>query len=324
MKTRILASALILFVFGSTCGSFEVLVFQGTPAGDPVRWQTGLVPYSVHTGGTAGVSSNAVVKQYKKVIAVINKSAQSVSSTTDPRAQLANLFSFGGKTSSVVFGDGKNGVIFDKNFSISSFVLAIQRLRGSAVTTISEGDLIFNDKEYDWTKGATNIAGKKFNVFTVMLHEMGHGAGLGHTAVKDAVMYFQFQKDVKTFHPDDSAGTKFIYQGQSAGSLPTLITPIDQSTHSFSSLGQAANALTFRWKGSAAAATYTVVFAADSAFTKNVLRMKAPGEALYLKGKKLNKVKKIQNASATQQIFWRVEETGASVKKSDTFTFQVD
>ena len=322
---RFTLSFLVFFLCTTICSGFEVIVSNGTPAGTPLHWNSARFPvgYSVHNDGTAGVSSNVVSTIYKQVIKVIN-------------SQSPLKFKLDGKTSSVGSFDGRNGVVFDKNFQFGSFVLAIQRyiISSAAPNDFNEGDLIFNDKDYNWTKGATNINNDIYNIFSVMLHEMGHGTGLNHTAVKQAVMFFQYQNDVKKLHPDDEQGIKFIYQNPVSGNLPTLITPIDKTVHTFSTIGQAASVLTFRWESSksataiasqSAASTYTLVFAADSGFTKNVTRFNASSkEAFLLKGAKLNKLKKIQAASATKEIFWRVEEkNGTQTLKSGVFSFKI-
>ena len=315
---------IVLLCVATTSSAFEVIVFNGSPAGTPYRWNSSTFPvgYSIHSGGTQGASASAVSTKFNNVIGIINNQSP---------LKFKNL----GTTSSVQGGDRLNGVIFDKNFTYGSFLLAIQRLGSSSLTpnNFTEGDLVFNDKDYNWTLNASNVNNKTYNIFTVMLHEMGHGAGLNHTAIKTAVMFFQFQKDVTTLALDDKTGIKYIYRNPAAGTLPKLVTPITNSIHSFSSVGQAASVLTFRWYKSQfatavneqAATTFTLVFAADSAFTKSVTRYSAFEKQAYLiSGTKLSKLKTIQSASATKEVFWRVEEkNGTQVLKSATFRFKI-
>src|SRR5687767_2099673 len=71
---RILLFFCILGIATSGFG-FETLVFTGgNPAGSPYRWGTSQIPvgYSIHSGGTAGVSASSVGSQFNKVIGIIN------------------------------------------------------------------------------------------------------------------------------------------------------------------------------------------------------------------------------------------------------------
>ena len=321
-------STLFLFLaylcMAATTFGFEVIVINGTAAGTPTRWGSSQFPvgYSIHNAGTQGVSASAVGTQFSRVIGIINNQSP---------LKFKNL----GTTTSVVGGDRLNGVIFDKNFTYGSFLLAIQRLGSSSLTPnqFTEGDLVFNDKDYNWTVNASSINNKTYNVFSVMMHEMGHGSGLNHSAIKTAVMFFQFQKDVTGLALDDKTGIKYVYKNPPPGTLPKLVTPINNSIHTFSTVGQAARVLTFRWRKSQFAtsarlqvpSTYTLVFAADSAFTKSVTRYSASDKLAYLiSGTKLARVQNIQAASATKEVFWRVEEkNGTQILKSATFRFKI-
>ena len=314
---------LIVLFFASTTSGFEVIVLGGgSPANPPSHWNKTKFPvgYSIHNGGTQGISASAVGTQFNKVIGIINNQSP---------LKFKNL----GTTANVVSGDRLNGVIFDRNFVFGSFLLAVQRLGASSalLTEFTEGDLIFNDKDYNWTLNATNINNDTYNVFTVMLHEMGHGAGLNHTLLKNAVMFYQFQKDVTTLALDDKTGIKFIYKNPTEGTLPKLITPINQSQHSLSSVSATAKFITFRWGQSQFAArqnvatTYSLVFAADLGFTKNVKKFDASSKLSYLiKGTKVTTLKNIQTASATKEVFWRVEEkNGTQILRSAAFRFKI-
>jgi hypothetical protein len=326
MKRSATLLLLTAFIISTTSFGFEVIVVSGTsPAGPAKHWNRSQFPvgYSIHNQGTNGISASAVSTQYNKVITIINKQSP---------LKFQNL----GTTTSVVAGDRKNGVIFDKNFQYGSFALAVQRLgsTSSAPLEFTEGDLVFNDKDYNFTVNATNLNNQTYNLFTVMLHEMGHATGLNHSQLTSAVMFFQYQKDVIALGTDDRAGIKYIYRNPAAGTLPKLITPINNGIHALSKIVSTSRVITFRWYKSQFATrlmepqvvtTFSLVFAGDSAFTKSVKRYDASSQTSYLiKGTKLTTLKNIQAASPTGEIFWRVEEkNGTQVLKSTTFRFKI-
>ncbi len=84
----------------------------------------------------------------------------------------------------------------------------------------------------------------------VMLHEMGHALGLGHSAVSTAVMaatvsFNQCSAAPRPLQPDDIAGVQFIYGG--AGGLPP-------GRPSITSAGAAGGVLTVQWTSGAGGA----------------------------------------------------------------------
>lgn len=74
------------------------------------------------------------------------------------------------------------------------------------------GDLHFDD-DHDWSIG-TN--GSTWDVFTVALHEVGHGLGLDHSDDPEAVMYYSVsQGTVRTsLHQDDIDGIHALYKSK--------------------------------------------------------------------------------------------------------------
>jgi len=55
------------------------------------------------------------------------------------------------------------------------------------------------------------ISWTKYDVETVTLHELGHALGLGHSEVKEAVMYPSYHGLMRTLHPDDICGVEELY-----------------------------------------------------------------------------------------------------------------
>jgi len=51
----------------------------------------------------------------------------------------------------------------------------------------------------------------KYDAFTVIVHELGHGLGLGHSEDQDAVMYPTYQGDITELDGDDICGVQSLY-----------------------------------------------------------------------------------------------------------------
>ena len=71
-------------------------------------------------------------------------------------------------------------------------------------TTIDEADVAWStNNKINW--------GGNFDVRTVLLHELGHVLGLGHSDVTDAVMFASYQGLRHALHPDDECGIQELY-----------------------------------------------------------------------------------------------------------------
>ena len=72
-----------------------------------------------------------------------------------------------------------------------------------------EADMAINTR-YTWTTGCTAQAGA-FDLESVILHENGHVAGLGHSTDINAVMYPSYQTARCALAADDRAGLAALY-----------------------------------------------------------------------------------------------------------------
>jgi hypothetical protein len=63
---------------------------------------------------------------------------------------------------------------------------------------------------YRWNTGCTAVSGS-FDLESVILHENGHVAGLGHSTDINAVMYPSYQTARCTLAADDRAALAALY-----------------------------------------------------------------------------------------------------------------
>ncbi len=91
-------------------------------------------------------------------------------------------------------------------------------------TSVDEADMALNTN-FSWSGSGG------FDAETVMLHENGHVAGLGHSEIQEAVMYATYQGVHPWLHDDDILGVSFLYPADGAtGSISgTVINKTDSS-----------------------------------------------------------------------------------------------
>jgi hypothetical protein len=61
------------------------------------------------------------------------------------------------------------------------------------------------------TRAQWRTNGQNTDIETVLLHENGHVAGLGHSSNSAAVMYAYYQGVRRSLHPDDVSGISTLY-----------------------------------------------------------------------------------------------------------------
>lgn len=110
-------------------------------------------------------------------------------------------------------GDIRVGVFnagFGANVLAHAFQPGTQALFGAGGTIT--GDLHVNGN-VTWADlpNDPNPNDGTFDLFTVLLHEVGHSLGLDHSTVNGSVMEAVYAGSRRTLHADDIAGIQFIY-----------------------------------------------------------------------------------------------------------------
>lgn len=125
---------------------------------------------------------------------------------------------YAGTTSTSINGDSTsaaaaktpvNSIIIGCNNDVSSFstigVLAVGSLRCSGDDC--QGAIILNDRS-DSVLPTTSRA----QIISVFAHEMGHALGLGHSSIKEALMYYSISGKIQEFlTQDDMDGITYLY-----------------------------------------------------------------------------------------------------------------
>lgn len=86
-------------------------------------------------------------------------------------------------------------------------------------TSRDEADMAMN-ADFDWSTSCTDEP-DTFDAETVFLHENGHVAGLGHSAVQEAIMYAYYGGARCALHSDDEQGMASLYPADGATPEPT-------------------------------------------------------------------------------------------------------
>lgn len=103
------------------------------------------------------------------------------------------------------------------------------------VNGVSQSGDLHVDNGHIWADDPTDTtADADFDLFTVLLHELGHSLGLGHSSVPGAVMNPFYAGARRTLTADDITGIQYIYGNR--GALPPCVpppSPYEAALHSY-------------------------------------------------------------------------------------------
>jgi len=104
--------------------------------------------------------------------------------------------------------------------------------RGDGTVRIDDADIVTNTRNIDWTSQSEDPNGAgcsgEFYIEGVMVHEVGHVLGLGHTDVSGATMFpsvSSCNNDPATTEKDDEDGLNALYSGGGPTTPPTCLDP---------------------------------------------------------------------------------------------------
>ena len=111
-----------------------------------------------------------------------------------------------------------------------------ERSAGSGSWRITDADVVTNASGYNWTSQSEDPGGvgcsSEIYVEGVMVHEAGHGLGLGHSAVAGATMFASVSycnNNPATTEADDRSGLQSLYGSGFSSSYTTFTNHINSA-----------------------------------------------------------------------------------------------
>jgi Matrixin len=121
------------------------------------------------------------------------------------------------------FGDPENAC---KGTCLAATFTGFYGNRGDGTYRINDADIVTN-ASYNWTsEGEADGCSSEFFIEGVMVHEVGHLLGLGHTDVSGATMYpsvSSCNNNPASTEADDEAAINDLYGGSGGGPACTLL-----------------------------------------------------------------------------------------------------
>jgi Matrixin len=136
-----------------------------------VKWTGGPVPYFVNERGVPGVTPS----EFRAAVARASASWQGVPGST------IRLQDQGVTTAAPVGLDGRNTLGFLDRPDLDRVLGATSLLLDSTTGALVEADIFFNTR-FSWSVAPQGEAGR-VDLESVVLHELGHFIGLGHSAI---------------------------------------------------------------------------------------------------------------------------------------------
>ena len=134
------------------------------------------------------------------------------------------ILAHSGSTAAIDLDDGVPMLRFSDPFSactnpcLAATFTGYYSLRGGSSYRIYDADIVTNSTGYSWTSQGEDPGGagcaSEIYVEGVMVHEIGHALGLGHTGVGDATMASSVSfcnNDPATTEADDESGLVALY-----------------------------------------------------------------------------------------------------------------
>ena len=176
---------------------------SNTHPGPFIHWDIQTITFKKNSSGTDDISGTA---EFSQVNAAFWNWDGVDPQTID--------FTDGGTTSATYStSDGKNVVFWSDDFNDEEDVAAtIITYASSSNPRLIDVDIALNDDDNDleWTTGAGNY-NTVFNVKAIVIHEVGHLLGLGHTDKSSNQIVMHVSNETSTLAQDDKDGINFLY-----------------------------------------------------------------------------------------------------------------
>jgi hypothetical protein len=184
----------------------------------------------------AGVDESLVKSEARRAFDEWSRAVAVTFRETTSRSALRNI--------DILFATGDHGDPFP--FASGSATLGHSFYPAPPNPEPVAGDIHINSA-YSWSVGGT------WDIYSVLLHEMGHSLGIGHTDAPNAVMYPYYQK-ASVLQSDDVASIRQLYAEAGVINTPTapslsltIAAPLESATTTLDALnfsGTLANATT--------------------------------------------------------------------------------
>lgn len=193
------------------------------------KWDASAIPISVRYNPVGEPADYGLATVLQQSIGTWNAVTPSTFSFTWAGGGTGPVGTCGGSISL----DGQNTVKFE---ALPGVVLGqtctVWNSNQGANAKLVEFDMQLDSDANTWSSAPATPAGK-YDLYSTVLHELGHAAGLGHSAQSTAVMFATIGGGVqrRVLTPDDIAGLQAAYPGGGTAT-PTATQPTPTPTSS--------------------------------------------------------------------------------------------